>query len=65
MHHLERHYIEKEIVIAIFRHIDDARKAFEALNKRTTDGINYGMPSYDSVEYVHKNLRSDEMYRQF
>ena len=62
MHHLERHYIEKEIVIAIFRHMDDARKAHESLSKRTAGD---GMPTYDSVEYVHKNLKSDEMYRQF
>ena len=57
---LEKHYFQKETFIVIYRHIEHAKLAHESLTKHCVDE---GMPAYDSVEYVPKNHKSDEMYR--
>lgn len=49
------------VIIAIFRHLSDAQKAFEALQDRSV----VDMPAFESVQYVPKNLKSDDLYRSF
>ena len=57
---LENH-LQRQVIIAIYRHLSDAQVAFDALES----GIVAGMPHYESVRYVPKNLKSDDLYRSF